>query len=97
MSTNDEIREQLLAQADPDQAATILRRAAVAQRVCRERGWDIDDLTIVQAMEIRADPEWDEADTSVKFVFPPEAWKALMSDPRERAAYDEYRRRIDAL
>lgn len=40
---------------------TILARDAVVDRVCAERGWDKDNLTITQIMEIRALPEWKDA------------------------------------
>jgi hypothetical protein len=34
---------------------------AVVDRICAERGWNKDHLSIEQVMEIRQDPEWKDA------------------------------------
>lgn len=56
-SHSDEMRDRII-RAAPEHEDTIMRRDRVANRICAERGWDKDDLTIEQILEIRKDPEW---------------------------------------
>lgn len=39
----------------------IVDREAVVARICRERGWDRDELSMDQILAIRATPEWQQA------------------------------------
>lgn len=47
-----------LVEAAPEHAKTIMTRDEVATRICDERGWDKNDLSIEQVLEIRDDPDW---------------------------------------
>lgn len=51
------MRDEMLRQA-PGHADTILDRDAVVKSYCQDKGWNPDDLTIEQILEIRALPDW---------------------------------------
>jgi hypothetical protein len=42
----------------PEQHDILRKRGEFVERYCRERGWEVDKLTIEQTLEIRSQPEW---------------------------------------
>jgi hypothetical protein len=39
----------------------IKKRHEISVAYCQEKGWDIDDLTVEQILEIRQQPGWRDA------------------------------------
>ena len=55
--STDDLRDRFI-QSAPQHADKIMQRDRVADRICAERGWDKNHLTIEQVLEIRKDPDW---------------------------------------
>jgi hypothetical protein len=57
----DDFRDAILAQANEKQQQVIRARDAFLRAYCAEQGWDVNDLTLAQVMEIRQQPQWQQA------------------------------------
>ena len=53
------IRDLLLSQASPAEMRIIELRDKFARTYCTERGWDIENLSMEQLLEIRRQPGWE--------------------------------------
>ena len=54
------IRDLLLSQVSHGEAQIIKSRDGFARTYCAERGWDIENLSIEQLLEIRRQSGWKE-------------------------------------
>lgn len=43
---------------DEDKANLLFHRGRFSAEYCAEKGWDINNLTMEQVMEIRSQPDW---------------------------------------
>lgn len=57
MGTED-IRDLLLSRASPMEVQIIESRDKFARAYCAEKGWDIENLSIEQLLEIRGQSGW---------------------------------------
>lgn len=56
--TTEQIRDALIAQSTPDIAVVVKARDAFTRAYFEERGWNMEDPTFEQILEVRQQPGW---------------------------------------